>query len=237
MNQSSVFQPPDRQRVDERIATTIADAILDGVFPPGSTLPPERDLAERLGVNRTSLRQGLARLQQMGLIEVRHGSGSVVRDPEGLTHPAVVEALVRKLGPDFLVELLEIRAALGPLIAAWRPPEHARGCRGVVCGAGSGATGGHGRGAAGSRSCLLPGAHPQHSQPRIGVALPLVEHAFGGREHALTGAYDDADPVLTDLRAINGAVLAGDPAAAAATVEAYLNASALRMVKSYRDRA
>lgn len=116
MNQSSVFQPPDRQRVDERIATTIADAILDGVFPPGSTLPPERDLAERLGVNRTSLRQGLARLQQMGLIEVRHGSGSVVRDPEGLTHPAVVEALVRKLGPDFLVELLEIRAALGPLI-------------------------------------------------------------------------------------------------------------------------
>ncbi|REZ89589.1 GntR family transcriptional regulator, partial [Mycobacterium tuberculosis] len=35
MNQSSVFQPPDRQRVDERIATTIADAILDGVFPPG----------------------------------------------------------------------------------------------------------------------------------------------------------------------------------------------------------
>lgn len=43
--------------------------------------------------------------------------------------------------------------------------------------------------------------------------------------------------VLTDLRAINGAVLAGDPAAAAATVEAYLNASALRMVKSYRDRA
>lgn len=85
MNQSSVFQPPDRQRVDERIATTIADAILDGVFPPGSTLPPERDLAERLGVNRTSLRQGLARLQQMGLIEVRHGSGSVVRDPEGLS--------------------------------------------------------------------------------------------------------------------------------------------------------
>ena len=52
----------------------------------------------------------------MGLIEARHGSGNVVRDPEGLTHPAVVEALVRKLGPEFLVELLEIRAALGPLI-------------------------------------------------------------------------------------------------------------------------
>ncbi len=59
---------------------------------------------------------------------------------------------------------------------------------------------------------------------------------FGGREHALTGAYDYADPSVTDLRAINGAVLACYPAAAAATVEAYLNASALRMVKSYRHR-
>ena len=86
MNQSSFLQPPDRQRVDEQIAAQIADAILDGAFPPGSTLPPERDLAEQLGVNRTSLRQGLARLQQMGLVEARQGSGTVVRDPQlGLT--------------------------------------------------------------------------------------------------------------------------------------------------------
>ncbi|HVQ83688.1 MAG TPA: GntR family transcriptional regulator, partial [Mycobacterium sp.] len=54
MNQSSLIQPPDRQRVDEQIAASIADAILDGAFPPGSTLPPERELAEQLGVNRTS---------------------------------------------------------------------------------------------------------------------------------------------------------------------------------------
>lgn len=221
MNQSSVFQPPDRQRVDERIATTIADAILDGVFPPGSTLPPERDLAERLGVNRTSLRQGLARLQQMGLIEVRHGSGSVVRDPEGLTHPAVVEALVRKLGPDFLVELLEIRAALGPLIgrlaAARSTPEDAEAlCAAleVVQQADTAAA----RQAA-DLAYFRVLIHSTRNRA-LGLLYRWVEHAFGGREHALTGAYDDADPVLTDLRAINGAVLAGDPAAAAATVEA-----------------
>jgi len=39
MNQSSPIQPPDRQRVDEQIAASIADAILDGAFEPGSTLP------------------------------------------------------------------------------------------------------------------------------------------------------------------------------------------------------
>lgn len=234
MNQSSVLQPPDRQRVDEQIATSIADAILDGVFPPGSTLPPERELAEQLGVNRTSLRQGLARLQQMGLIEVRHGSGSVVCDPEGLTHPAVVEALVRKLGPDFLVELLEIRAALGPLIgrlAAGRSaPEDAEALQAALTAVQTAQT-------AVARQAADVGyfrvlIHSTRNRA-LGLLYRWVEHAFGGREHELTGAYDDAEPVLADLGAITEAVLAHDPDAAAATVEAYLNASALRMVMAY----
>jgi GntR family transcriptional regulator, transcriptional repressor for pyruvate dehydrogenase complex len=237
MNQSSVLQPPDRQRVDEQIAATIADAILDGVFPPGSTLPPERDLAEQLGVNRTSLRQGLARLQQMGLIEARHGSGTVVRDPEGLTHPAVVEALVRKLGPEFLAELLEIRAALGPLIgrlAARRSaPGDAEALRVALAGVQE-ADSAAARQAAdlGYFRVLI---HSTGNRA-LGLLYRWVEHAFGGREHELTGAYDDADPVVADLRAITEAVLARDEPAAAAAVEAYLQASALRMVLSYNER-
>ncbi|SOJ53220.1 putative HTH-type transcriptional regulator [Mycobacterium simulans] len=235
MNQS-LIQPPDRQRVDEQIATSIADAILDGVFAPGSTLPPERELAEQLGVNRTSLRQGLARLQQMGLIEVRHGSGSVVCDPEGLTHPAVVEALVRKLGPDFLVELLEIRAALGPLIgrlaADRNTPEDAEALRAalaVVQAANSAAE----RQAA---DLAYFGVLIHSTRNRaLGLLYRWVEHSFGGREHELTGAYDDAAPVVADLRAITEAVVSGDAENAAATVEAYLKASALRMVAAYTN--
>ncbi|SON59042.1 putative HTH-type transcriptional regulator [Mycobacterium simulans] len=235
MNQS-LIQPPDRQRVDEQIATSIADAILDGVFPPGSTLPPERELAEQLGVNRTSLRQGLARLQQMGLIEVRHGSGSVVCDPEGLTHPAVVEALVRKLGPDFLVELLEIRAALGPLIgrlaADRNTPEDAEALRAalaVVQAANSAAE----RQAA---DLAYFGVLIHSTRNRaLGLLYRWVEHAFGGREHELTGAYGDAAPVVADLRAITEAVVSGDAEKAAATVEAYLKGSALRMVAAYTN--
>jgi GntR family transcriptional repressor for pyruvate dehydrogenase complex len=235
MNQSSVLQPPDRQRVDEQIAASIADAILDGVFPPGSTLPPERDLAEQLGVNRTSLRQGLARLQQMGLIEARHGSGNVVCDPEALTHPAVVEALVRRLGPEFLAELLEIRAALGPLIgrlAAQRGgPEDAEALRAALA-AVAGADGPAARQAADLAyfRVLIHGSRNR----ALALMYRWVEHAFGGREHELTGAYDDAAPVLADLRAITDAVLARDAEAAAAAVEGYLNASALRMILSYK---
>jgi GntR family transcriptional regulator, transcriptional repressor for pyruvate dehydrogenase complex len=235
MNQSSVLQPPDRQRVDEQIAASIADAILDGAFPPGSTLPPERDLAEQLGVNRTSLRQGLARLQQMGLIEARHGSGNVVCDPEALTHPAVVEALVRRLGPEFLAELLEIRAALGPLIgrlAAQRGgPEDAEALRAALA-AVVDADGPAARQAADLAyfRVLIHGSRNR----ALALMYRWVEHAFGGREHELTGAYDDAAPVLADLRAITDAVLARDGEAAAAAVEGYLTASALRMVLSYK---
>lgn len=235
MNQSSALQPPDRQRVDEQIAASIADAILDGVFPPGSTLPPERELAEQLNVNRTSLRLGLARLQQMGLIEARHGSGNVVRDPEALTHPAVVEALVRKLGPEFLAELLEIRAALGPLIgrlAAQRAaPEDAEALRAAL------AVVADADGPAALQAAdlayfrvLIHGSRNR----ALGLMYRWVEHAFGGREHELTAAYDDPGPVIGDLRAITDAVLARDAEVAAAAVEGYLNASALRMVLSYR---
>jgi DNA-binding FadR family transcriptional regulator len=234
MNQSSALQPPDRQRVDEQIAATIADAILDGAFPPGSTLPPERELAEQLGVNRTSLRQALARLQQMGLIEARHGSGNVVCDPEALTHPAVVEALVRRLGAEFLAELLEIRAALGPLIgrlAAQRSaPEDADALRAALAAV-------HDAESAAARQAADLAyfrvlIHSSRNRA-LGLMYRWVEHAFGGREHELTGAYDDPAPVLADLRAITEAVLSRDAEAAAAAVEAYLQASALRMVLCY----
>jgi len=234
MNQSSPIRPPDRHRVDEQIAASIADAILDGAFPPGSALPPERELAAQLGVNRTSLRQGLARVQQMGLIEARHGSGNVVRDPQGLTHPAVVEALVRKLGPEFLVELLEIRAGLGPLIgrlAAQRgTPEDAEALRAALDWVRQ-ADGAVARQAA-DLAYFRVLIHASRNRA-LGLLYRWVEQAFGGREHELTAAYDDAEPVVAGLREIAGAVLAREPAAAAAAVEAYLRASAQRMVAAY----
>ncbi|BBX40308.1 FadR/GntR family transcriptional regulator [Mycobacterium simiae] len=238
MNQSNVLQPPDRQRVDEQITASIADAILDGAFPPGSALPPERELAEQLGVNRTSLRQGLARLQQMGLIEARHGSGNVVRDPQELTHPAVVEALIRRLGPEFLVELLEIRAALGPLIgrlAAQRSgPEGDEALRDALAAVRDA------RGAGALQAAdlayfrvLIHGTRNR----ALGLLYRWVDDAFGGREHELTRAYDDPEPVLADLGEITEAVLARDAAAAAAAVQTYLTASGLRMVAAYRSQA
>lgn len=239
MNQSSpvpnIVALPDRQRRDEQIAAALADAILDGVFPPGSTLPPERELAARFGVNRTSLRQGLARLQQTGLVQARHGSGNVVGDPATLTHPAVVEALVRRRGPDFLVEILEIRTAFGALIgrlaAERRSADDVAALRTALETVTDTATAAQRQEADLAFFAQLIRATGNRA---LGMLYGWVEQAFGGREHQLTAAYADADAVLGDLRVITDAVVAGEPDRAAAAVEAYFSAGALRMARAYR---
>ncbi|HER20426.1 MAG TPA: FadR family transcriptional regulator [Chromatiales bacterium] len=75
------FRPPSRRRVHEEIAEQLRDAILDGRLEPGQKLPPERELAERFQVNRTSLRQAIKVLEGLGLVVVRQGDGATVLPP------------------------------------------------------------------------------------------------------------------------------------------------------------
>jgi DNA-binding FadR family transcriptional regulator len=160
----------------------------------------------------------------------------VVRDPQGLTHPAVVEALVHKLGPDFLVELLELRAAFGAFIgrlAAERAsPDDARALQAALAAVRSADTAEARQEADLAFFRVL--VHATRNRA-LGLLYRWVEHAFGGREHELTPAYRDADAVVAELQAITAAVVAHDAPGASATVEAYLGASALRMVESYKE--
>lgn len=87
-------------------------AIRLGQFPPGSRLPPERDLAEELRVSRTTLREALAELQASSYVTVRRGryGGSYVADslPD---HPAV------PLDADVVWDVLTLRRILEPAAA------------------------------------------------------------------------------------------------------------------------
>jgi DNA-binding FadR family transcriptional regulator len=66
-------------RLYRQIADRISTLIARGEFPPGSRLPPERDLAEQLRVSRTSVREALIALELAGLIDIRMGSGIYVK--------------------------------------------------------------------------------------------------------------------------------------------------------------
>ena len=53
------FRPPARRRLHEDVAEQLRDAILDGRYLPGDKLPPERELAQQLGVGRAAIREAL----------------------------------------------------------------------------------------------------------------------------------------------------------------------------------
>ncbi|GMU72215.1 MAG: FadR family transcriptional regulator [Burkholderiales bacterium] len=77
------FQSIEPRRLYRQIADQIRGLIRSGEFPPGSRLPPERDLAKQLGVSRPSVREALIALEVEGLVEVRIGSGIYVLAPGG----------------------------------------------------------------------------------------------------------------------------------------------------------
>lgn len=71
----AVLRPVRGHHAFEACVEQLATAIRLGVYPLGSTLPAERDLAERLGVSRATLREAMAALRQAGLVETRRGRG------------------------------------------------------------------------------------------------------------------------------------------------------------------
>lgn len=92
-------------------------AILDGTYPPGSTLPGERDLAAQLGVTRPTLRETLQRLACDGWLTIQQGKSTRVNDfwqEGGLNVLGALVRYSRRLPPNFVSNLLEVRLALAP---------------------------------------------------------------------------------------------------------------------------
>jgi GntR family transcriptional regulator len=71
-----------------QIADRIREEILTGTLPPGSQLPSERELTQRMGVSRMTTRQAVAYLVREGLLDVRPGVGTFVTEPK-FTHNAL----------------------------------------------------------------------------------------------------------------------------------------------------
>lgn len=75
--------PASRRRaglVSDHVFRRLLRAILAGEYAPGEKLPTQRALAADLGVTMSSLREALKRVEQMGLVDVRHGDAMRVRD-------------------------------------------------------------------------------------------------------------------------------------------------------------
>lgn len=97
----------------------LAQAIKLGALKAGARLPPERELVERLGVSRTTLREGMRALQQQGYLKTsrgRSGGTFIVYRRVGQPTRADIHRIAREMGP-LVLELLDMRAAVEPKAA------------------------------------------------------------------------------------------------------------------------
>lgn len=101
-----------------RLISRFRELVASGVFAPGAKLPPERLLAEKFGVNRTSLRHALTALEFMGILSRRVGDGTYLSVDSRLMLNAPMEFLVLVEGISFH-DLMEARIILEPPLA-WR---------------------------------------------------------------------------------------------------------------------
>lgn len=99
----------------------LVEAVLDGTFPANSALPGERQLAEMLGVTRSTLREALQRLAADGWLDIQQGKRTRVRDIWTEGNLNVLSRLVEHqavMPRAFIPQLLEVRYALAPVYTA-----------------------------------------------------------------------------------------------------------------------
>lgn len=116
-----MLRPVGKQRVAEEIVEQLRGLILRGSYAPGDKLPPERKLAQELGVNRASLREAIKALEQMGLVKTRQGDGTRVLDFMQTAGVELVSHLIPAEGgqanPEVLRDVLEFRRLFGREVA------------------------------------------------------------------------------------------------------------------------
>lgn len=94
----------------KQVADQIQEMVISEALRPGDKLPGERELAEQLGVSRTVVREAIRLLSVRGLVEVKAGCGTYVREPSPKDAAAPIELLLKlRQCPDLIDHLYEIR--------------------------------------------------------------------------------------------------------------------------------
>lgn len=106
-----ILKPIKTRKIYEQIADQIGQLVAEGQLKPGDRLPSERELVEQFKVSRASIREAISALEMMGLVEVRSGEGTYIRQ---INMDSVVAPLAWMLfiDKDTVQELYEARKIL-----------------------------------------------------------------------------------------------------------------------------
>jgi DNA-binding FadR family transcriptional regulator len=111
------LEPVRRRSLPDAVFEQLMTEIVAGGVPPGDALPPERALTEQLGVNRQAVREALQRMHLLGLVDIRHGEPTRVRDFRSSASPELLTWLVVRpdgsVDPAVVRSVFELRATVG----------------------------------------------------------------------------------------------------------------------------
>jgi GntR family transcriptional repressor for pyruvate dehydrogenase complex len=113
-----VYKVVRTSRLYEQIVQQIEESVLNGSLKPGDQLPAERDLAQRLGVSRTAVREAVKTLREKGLVEAYSGRGTFVTDGTSQAARQSFDLMVKIGQQEGSPHLAELRLILEPGIAA-----------------------------------------------------------------------------------------------------------------------
>ena len=230
------LQPVNRRSVPEDVFDQIVAEVLSGDMAPGAALPSERRLAEVLGVSRPAVREAIKRLTEAGLVEVRQGDATTVRDFRRHAGLDLLPRLLIRAGEvdvSVVRSILETRLHNGPKIAELaalrRSPELADLLDATI------------------------GALETEDDPveRQRHALTFWDHVVDGADsiafrlmyNTLRATYEPALPALATMmaaevgrpdayRAIATAIRDGDPVAADAAARALLEPATVALLSA-----
>lgn len=219
------LQPVNRRSVPEDVFEQILAEVLSGEMQPGESLPSERRLAEVLGVSRPAVREALKRVVAAGLVEVRQGDATTVRD---FRRHAGLDLLPRLLIRDHQLDVSVVRSILearlhnGPKVAELAAQRRSSGLIERLT----------------DTIEAMEGADAVEQQQH---AMAFWDHIVDGADsivfrlmfNTLRTAYEPALPALATLmvaevgrsqsyRDLTAAIAAGDPAAAEAAARRLL---------------
>jgi GntR family transcriptional repressor for pyruvate dehydrogenase complex len=117
MSDPLAIVPVRRSRISQQIVVQLCQMIRQGQLRPGDRLPSERDLSEQLHVSRASLREALRALEIAGIVAIKQGGGTYIREvfDDGILSPL---SLVLDASTDLVGNLWEVRSIFEPAVAS-----------------------------------------------------------------------------------------------------------------------
>ena len=104
--------------VTDEAITKIKDMIISGELSAGDRLPPEKELSEKLGLSRSSLREAVKALEIIRVLDVRRGDGTYVTSLEPQLLTEAMSFIVDLHQDESILNIFEVRRILEPAAAA-----------------------------------------------------------------------------------------------------------------------